>query len=140
MLSQDYIDPELIIELDSPIIRNGIYEAYANINSLNDQLGDDIMNLLKLMTQLYCYKISLEMNVVGSVVPDVKDPEHRYVQARAAVKDLKNKRMWISQYLGVEKNYTNNMGGLIQIRVKNDGRKPLVEKTVAKLLEQVNEL
>ncbi len=92
------------------------------------------------MTKLYCYRLAIDMNITASVVPDSKDPENRYVQARGAVQGLNKKRIWISHYLGPEVKYLGKNNNLIPIRIKRDGRVPLIKKTIERLFSQLNEL
>lgn len=140
MLSKEYIDETLLEKSGVPEIRNQVERLYSDIIDLENKCGNDIKDLLNLMTKLYCYKLSLKMNVTGSVVPDAKDSDNKYVQARGAVIGLNNKRMWISHYLGPEGNYVGKNGKLIPVRIKNNGRAPLILKTLDKLLSQINEL
>ena len=140
MLDKGFIDKKLLAELNIPEVRNNVEEMYKDISKLENKCGDDIKELLILMTKLYCYKLTLKMNVTGSIVPDSKDPENRYVQARGAVIGLNKKRMWISHYLGPEGNYIGKNGKLIPIRIRNEGRTPVILKTIEKLLSQINEL
>jgi hypothetical protein len=139
MLDEKYIDKSLLTDLNSVYVEKDIVSIYHEISAINNKCGDEISQLLRLMTKLYCYETALKMNVVGSLVPDVKDPDNKYVQARCAFKDLRNKRVWVSHYLGTEKQYTNKMGHLIPLRIKKEGRLPLVEKTIAKLVSQIDE-
>ncbi len=140
MLEKGFIDKKLLAELNIPEVRESVEQLYKDINELEDKYGDEIKELLILMTKFYSYKLILKMKIRGSVVPDSKDPENKYVQARGAVVGLNKKRIWVSHYLGPEGNYIGNNGKLIPVRIKNQGRVPVILKTIEKLLAQINEL
>jgi len=140
MLEKGFIDKKLLAELNIPEVRESVEQLYKDINKLDDKYGDEIKELLILMTKFYSYKLILKMNIRGTVVPDSKDPENKYVQARGAVIGLNKKRIWVSHYLGPEGNYVGNNGKLIPVRIRNEGRIPVILKTIEKLLAQINEL
>ena len=140
MLEKEFIDKKLLAELNIPEIQDNVEQLYRDISKLEDNYGDEFKELLILMTKFYSYKLILKMKIRGSVVPDSKDPENKYVQARGAVIGLNKKRIWISHYLGPEGNYIGNNGKLIPVRIRNQGRIPVILKTIEKLLAQINEL
>lgn len=139
ILNKEYIDNESINKLGDYDVSQTISSIYLGIEKLDKAYGSQIIELFDLMTRLYCYKQALKMNVTGSIVPDAKDPDNKYVQARGAVNGLNKKRMWVSHYLGPEKKYIGNNGNLIPIRVLKDGRVPIVLKTIEKLISQISE-
>jgi hypothetical protein len=140
ILKGEYIDHDLIDGLGDSDLKQSILYLSHKIDKLHEDYGSKFEELFELMTRLYCYKMALKMKVTGSLVPDAKDPDNKYVQARGAVVGLNKKRMWISHYLGPEKKYTGNNGNLIPIRIIKDGRVPIVRKTIDKLLSQIDGL
>ncbi len=140
MLKREYIDTEKLSDSNAPEIRKAIDSLYLDLEELDNQSGVDIKKALILMTKLYCYRLALDMNITASVVPDSKDPENRYIQARGAVQGLNKKRIWISHYLGPEAKYLGKYNNLIPIRIKRDGRVPIIKKTIERLFSQLNEL
>jgi hypothetical protein len=140
MLKREYIDEETLSNLNAPEIKSAINSLYRDLGELDNQIGGDIKKVLIIMTKLYCYRLVCNMKVVGSVVPDAKDPDNKYAQARGAVKGLTKKRMWVSYYLGPVAKYLGRHGNLIPIRIERDGKVPIIKKTIEKLLLQINEL
>lgn len=140
MVKRNYISNEQLSNLNAPEIRNEINSLYMDLEKLDNKIGEDIKKALILMTKLYYYRLALDMNITVSVVPDSKDPENKYIQARGAITGLNKKRMWISHYLGPEAKYLGNNGNIIPVRIKREGRVPIIKKTIEKLWSQINEL
>lgn len=140
MIRKEYVNQMNLSNLNASEIRGDIDRLYRDLNELDVRYGSEINNALILMTKLYCYQLAINMKVIGSVVPDSKDPDNKYAQARGAVKGLNKKRIWISHYLGPVANYLGKHGHLIPIKIKRDGQVPIIKKTIEKLLSQVNEL
>ena len=139
IIERSYIDESRISPLNEPEIRHKIQKLYNSIDDLDRNYGFVIKDLLRSMTELYCYKFALEMTISGTVVPDSKDPDNKYVQARGAVTGFNKKRIWVSQYLGPERDFRLPNGKLNQQLIKDIGKKEIILKTLAKLLDQLNE-
>jgi len=140
ILNGEYINHNEIDSVGDADLKQSIIRLSNRIGKLDQECGSKFEELMELMTRLYCYKLAVKMKVTGSIVPDAKDPENKYVQARGAVVGLNKKRMWVSHYLGPEKNYIGNNGNLIPVRVIKEGRVPIVKKTIEKLLSQIDGL
>jgi hypothetical protein len=140
MLKREYIDKEKLSNLNAPEIRKEINSLYLDLEELDNQSGVDIKKALILMTKLYCYRSAIDMNITASVVPDSKDPENKYIQARGAVQGLNKKRIWISHYLGPEGKYLGKNNNIIPLRIKKEGRIPIIKKTIEKFWSQLYEL
>lgn len=107
-----------------------IDRLYDEITTLKIEEIQAAIKVLRIMTELACYKSVLDMKVTINEIKDAKYEDNKYLQARGAVYISKGLRYTEGFYLGRKKEQSD---GEILIDQYNDGRYEVMNRMLNRL-------